>query len=95
MLAVMPEVMQQKGPQMLFARIENRVPNTGSEKAVKPYVEDGFYFIYCGAGAKGVAEAAIGASLREGVCYTKEGLSRKQIVPLITKVLDSYSRWLL
>lgn len=89
MLAVMPEVMQLEDRQMLFAKIENLVPNTGSDKAEKPYVKDGFYFIYCGEGAKGVAEAVIGASLREGVCYTKEALSRKQIVPLITKVLDS------
>ena len=31
--------------------------------------------------------ALSGASLREGACYTTENLSRKQIVPLITKVL--------
>ena len=87
MLAVMPEVMQLNGRQMLFAKIDNLVPNTGSDRDVKPYVEAGTYFIYYGEGAKEVAEAVYGASLREGACYTTENLSRKQIVPLITKVL--------
>ena len=88
MLAAMPEVMQQKGRQMLFAKIDNLVPNTGSDKDVKPYVEDGTYFIYYGDGTKEVAEAVFGPSLREGVCYTKENLSRKQIVPRITEVIS-------
>jgi manganese-dependent inorganic pyrophosphatase len=87
MLAVMPEVMKQKGRQMLFAKIDNLVPNTGSDKAKKPYIEGGTYFIYYGEGTKNVAEAVFGASLREGVCFTTENLSRKQIVPRITKVL--------
>ena len=87
MLAVMPEVMKQKGRQMLFAKIDNLVPNTGSDKAKKPYVEGGTYFIYYGEGTKNVAEAVFGASLREGVCFITENLSRKQIVPRITKVL--------
>ena len=86
-LAVMPEVMKQKGRQMLFAKIDNLVPNTGSDKAKKPYIEGGTYFIYYGEGTKNVAEAVFGASLREGVCFTTENLSRKQIVPRITKVL--------
>ncbi len=88
MLTAMPEVMKQKGRQMLFAKIDNLVPNTGSDKGVKPYVEDGTYFIYYGEGTKKIAEAVFGASLREGVCYTTENLSRKQIVPRITKVLN-------
>jgi manganese-dependent inorganic pyrophosphatase len=87
MLAVMPEVMLFKGRQILFAKIDNLVPNTGSDKAEKPYVEDGIYFIYYGEGAKEAAEAVFGPSLREGVCYTTEDLSRKQIVPRITDVL--------
>ena len=87
MLAVMPEVMKQNGRQMLFAKIDNMVSNTGSDKDVKPYIEEGTYFIYYGEGSREVAEAVFGASLREGVCYTIEDLSRKQIVPLITKVL--------
>lgn len=87
MLAVMPEVMKQKGRQMLFAKIDNLVPNTGSDKGTKPYVEDGIYFIYYGEGTKKVAEAVFGPSLREGVCYTVENLSRKQIVPRITEEL--------
>ena len=88
MLAAMPEVMMLKGRQMLFAKIDNLVPNTGSDKNVKPYVEGGTYFIYCGDGTKQVAEAVFGPSLREGVCYTEENLSRKQIVPRITEVIS-------
>jgi len=87
MLTAMPEVMKQKGRQMLFAKIDNLVPNTGNDKDVKPYIEEGTYFIYYGEGSREVAEAVFGASLREGVCYTIENLSRKQIVPRITKVL--------
>ena len=88
MLAAMPEVMTLKGRQMLFAKIDNLVPNTGSDKDVKPYVEGGTYFIYYGEGTKEVAEAVFGPSLREGVCYTEENLSRKQIVPRITEVIS-------
>ena len=89
MLVAMSEVMQQSGSEMLFAKIDNLVPNTGSDKDVKPYVEIGTYFIYYGEGTKEVAEAVFGVSLYEGVCYTIEDLSRKQIVPLITEVLKS------
>ena len=87
MLAAMPKVMLLKGRQMLFAKIDNLVPNTGSDQKVKPYIEGGTYFIYYGEDSKRVAEAVFGTSLREGVCYTTENLSRKQIVPRITKVL--------
>lgn len=89
MLTIMPEVMQLKGRQILFAKIDNLVPNTGSDTAEKPYLENGTYFIYYGEGAKDVAEAVFGASLREGVCYTTENLSRKQIVPRITDAMPS------
>jgi manganese-dependent inorganic pyrophosphatase len=88
MLAVMPQVMQMKGRQMLLAKIDNRVVNTGADRAERPFIDDGTYFIYYGEGAKAVAEAVFGPSLREGVCYTKENLSRKQIVPLITDALN-------
>ena len=40
-----------------------------------------------GEGTKALAESIFGASLRDGVTYTKENLSRKQIVPLITEKL--------
>ena len=93
MLAVMPEVMRQKGRQMVVAKIDNMVENTGDDRAERPYVENGTYFIYYGEGAKQMAEAIFGASLREGVCYTAENLSRKQIVPRITELLTSL-RWL-
>lgn len=87
MVAVMPEVMGQRGRQMLVAKIDNMVENTGNDRAERPYVENGTYFIYYGEGAKQVAEDVFGPSLREGVCYTSEKLSRKQIVPRITEVL--------
>ena len=87
MLATMPEVMKQNGLQMVVAKIDNMVENTGDDRARRPYVENGTYFIYYGEGAKAMAEAVFGPSLREGVCYTTENLSRKQIVPRITDVL--------
>lgn len=87
MLAVMPEIMRQKGCQMLFSMISNLVPNTGSDKDETPYLYGGTYFIYYGEGTKEVAEAVFGASLRQGVCYSVKNYSRKQIVPLITDVL--------
>ena len=87
MLAAMVEVLMQKDLEMLFAKIDNLVPNTGIDKAVKPYIENGTYFIYFGKDSQRVAEAVFGASLREGVCFTTENLSRKQIVPRITAVL--------
>lgn len=88
LLAAMPEVMKLKGRQMLFAKIDNLVPNTGIDKELEPYIEGGTYFIYCGENTKQVAEAVFGASLREGVCYTTENLVRKQIVPRITAVIQ-------
>jgi manganese-dependent inorganic pyrophosphatase len=42
---------------------------------------------YCGEGTKDVAEKIFGTSLREGVTYTKDNLSRKQIVPKVTELL--------
>ena len=69
------------------SKIDNMVENTGEGRAERPYVENGTYFIYYGEGAKQVAEGVFGPSLREGVCYTSEKLSRKQIVPRITEVL--------
>ena len=85
MLAAMPEVMIQKNRQMLFAKIDNLIPNPDTSAKYTPYVHDGTYFIYYGEGTKEVAEAIFGASLREGVTYTKKNLSRKQIVPEIKK----------
>ena len=88
MLAVMPAVMQQRGRRMVVAKIDNLVPNTGDDSSVRPYVEDGLYFIYYGEGTQAIAEAIFGPSLRPGVCYTPDELSRKQIVPLITELLN-------
>ena len=89
MLAVMPEVMQQKGRQMIVAKIDNMVENTGDDRTARPYVENGTYFIYYGEGSKQLAEAIFGPSLREGVCYTTENLSRKQIVPRIAEEITT------
>ena len=87
MLAVMPEVMKQKGRDMIFAKIDNLIPNTDKSESASPYMEEGTYFIYYGEGTKALAESIFGTSLRDGVTYTKENLSRKQIVPLITEKL--------
>lgn len=86
-LAVMPEVMKQKGRDMLFAKIDNLVPNPDTSNGASPFLEEGTYFIYCGEGTKDVAEKIFGTSLREGVTYTKDNLSRKQIVPKVTELL--------
>ncbi|MCR5679069.1 MAG: hypothetical protein K6G08_02515 [Prevotella sp.] len=72
---------------MIVAKIDNLVPNPDPSQRDKPTIEDGTYFIYYGEGAQAMAEAIFGASLRPGVCYTRENLSRKQIVPRITEVL--------
>lgn len=88
MLAVMPIVMQQQGRQMMVAKIDNHVPNTSADSTENPYVTAGTYFIYYGEGARAVAEAIFGPSLREGVCFSSENYSRKQIVPLIIELLS-------
>ena len=87
MLAVMPQVMADKGRQMMFAKIDNLVPNPDASQTYTPYIENGLYFIYYGEGAKAIAEAIFGPSISEGTTYITDNLSRKQIVPLITKVL--------
>ena len=88
MLAVMPQVMQQKGLQMAVAKIDNMVENTGDDRALKPYVQSGTYFIYYGDGTQAMSESIFGPSLRQGVCFTTQNLSRKQIVPSITNYLS-------
>ena len=70
MLAVMPEVLTKMKRQMVFAKID---------------VPKGTYFIYYGEGAQAVAEAVFGPSVRKGVTFTEQELSRKQIVPLLKK----------
>lgn len=74
MRAVMPEVMAAKGRQMVFAKIDESNAS-------------GTWFIYYGEGAQAVAEAVFGPSVREGVTFTEQELSRKQIVPFINKAL--------
>ena len=88
MLSVLPMVLSDNGLDMLFAKIDINVPNPDKSDLDNPTVKDGFYFIYYGEGAKAVAETLFGPSIREGVTYTKEALSRKQIVPLITEIMQ-------
>ncbi len=45
MLAVMPEVMKQKGRDMMFA-IDNLVANPDPTDVDTPYIEEGTYFIF-------------------------------------------------
>lgn len=88
MLAVMPAVLRDNGLDMLFAKIDVQVPNPDQSDPDTPYVDDGLYFIYYGEGAQAVAEAIFGPSLRPGVTYSKEHLSRKQIVPIIMEIMQ-------
>ena len=88
MLAVMPAVLRDNGRDMLFAKIDVEVPNPDQSDPDTPYVNDGLYFIYYGEGAQAVAEAIFGPSLRPGVTYSEEHLSRKQIVPKIMEILQ-------
>lgn len=88
MLDVMPAVLRDNKRDMLFAKIDVLVANPDQSNPDTPYVEDGLYFIYYGEGAQAVAETIFGTSLREGVTYSKEHLSRKQIVPKIMEILQ-------
>lgn len=87
MLAIMPDLMQLEGCQIMVAMIDNLVESTGADPTKPSYEHDGMYFLYCGEGSKDVAEALFGPSLREGVCYDAKGMSRKQIVPIIADML--------
>ena len=89
MLAVMPAVLSDNELDMLFAKIDIHVPNPDESNPDNPTVKDGLYFIYYGKGAKEVAESIFGLSISEGVTYSKESLSRKQIVPIITDILQN------
>jgi manganese-dependent inorganic pyrophosphatase len=42
----MPEVMKQKGRDMMFAKIDNLVANPDPTDADTPYIEEGTYFIF-------------------------------------------------
>ena len=88
MLAVMPQVLSDKELDMLFAKIDNKIPNPDESNPDDLFLDDGTYFIYFGEGAKVVAESIVGPSLSEGVTYSQEKLGRKQIVSEITKLLQ-------
>ena len=83
MLAVMPEVAKENELDMLFAKIDNKVPVPGTGD----YTDAGTYFIYYGTGAREIAEAIVGLSLRDGVTYSETKLSRKPLVQLIQEQL--------
>lgn len=89
MLAVSPDVMKEKGRDMLFGIIDKRIPNPDPEEAkFKPFILDGSYFIYYGEGAKDVAEIIFETSLREGVIYIRASISRRNLIPLIQDELE-------
>ena len=89
MLTVMPQVLTDKELDMLFAKIDNKIPNPDESNPDDLFLDDGTYFIYYGEGAQAIAESVIGqASLSEGVTYSKEKVSRKPIVAKITEILQ-------
>ena len=89
MLAVMPQIMSEKQLDMLFAKIDNKIPNPDESNPDDLFLDDGTYFIYYGEGAQAIAESVIGQeSLSEGVTYSKEKVSRKPIVAKITEILQ-------
>ncbi len=88
MLTVMPQVMNDKKLDMLFAKIDNKVPNPDTSNPDDLFVDDGTYFIYYGEGAQAIAEAIFGPSLSEGVTYSQEKIGRKVIVSKLTEILQ-------
>ena len=88
MLAVMPEVMARKGRDRLFLMATRYAPSP--DPASGKVVAEGTYILYCGEGARQMAELAAGQSLREGICYSGHRLGRKtDVVPLFTAFLGS------
>ena len=88
MQAVMPQVMSDNKRDMVFAKIDNRVPNPDESNPDELFVDDGTYLIFYGEGAKTVAETIYGPSLPEGVIYSKEKISRKPMVAELQKILQ-------
>lgn len=88
MLAVMPQVLTDKELDMLFAKIDNKIPNPDESNPDDLFLDDGTYFIYFGEGAQAIADSIVGPSLREGVTYSQEKIGRKQIVSKITEILQ-------
>ncbi|MCR5841758.1 MAG: hypothetical protein K6G86_06735 [Bacteroidales bacterium] len=86
LLAVMPEVMARKGRDRLFLMATRYAPSP--DPASGKVVAEGTYILYCGEGARQMAELAAGQSLREGICYSGHRLGRKtDVVPLFTAYL--------
>ena len=86
MLAVMPGVLEEKGLDMVFAKIDNEIPNPDPDDPDRN-IDAGTYLLFYGVGAREVAETIIGPSLREGVVFSEQKLSRREIVPLIQQQL--------
>ena len=89
MLAVMPNILVSKGRDMVFAKVDNLVVNTDPDTVEEmPSFKNGTYLLYYGNGARELAEAIFGPSLREGVTYSEEGIGRKIIVERMTELLS-------
>ena len=87
MLSVMPQALADQDRDMVFCMATRYEPNPDPESSEKT-IPAGTYFLYCGEGAREVAEQAYGPSLRDGVCYSATRLGRKSdVVPLLTEIL--------
>ena len=84
MLAVMPQALADLDRSLVFCLITRYEPGPDGKA-----VEAGTYILYCGDGAREIAEEAYGPSLREGVCYNERRLSRKtDVIPTLQDVID-------
>lgn len=88
MLAVMPQALKDKNCDMVFLMATRYAPNP-DPTSIDKVIPLGTYVLYCGEGSREVAEQAVSPSLREGVCYSEERLSRKsQFVPKLTEIFE-------
>ena len=98
MFAVMPEIAKEKDRDILLSKVDLHTPNpdpAASEDSL--YLNAGTYILYYGVGdyaekAKEIAESAFGESVKEGICYSAETLSRKtHVVPMVTDAIEKIS----
>ena len=95
LIAVMPEIAQEKNRDILFAKVDGHDPNPDPATAADmPFIESGSYtIVYATSGneatAKEIAESAFGELYSEGVYFSAEKISRKSLmVPKITEYLE-------
>ena len=88
MQAVMPSVLSENKRDMVFAKIDNKVPNPDESNPDDLYVDDGTYLLYFGTGTQAISEELYGPSLREGLIYSKEKISRKPFVAKLKEILE-------